>query len=248
MPTASPDPVRLMAPLLDEEIDELDQFLLSDYTSDETMIMSCLDGYLTAVVVGPKTVMPSRWLPGVWGPTEADAPEFETTEQAQRILTLIMRHMNGIVWNLQHDPDAFDPMLDSFAYAGKRREYIDGETWAHGFVQGIALTREDWQPLFDDPIMVQALQPIHLLGSDAVTDEEDAMTRTPAQREKITEAIPAAVADIYRFWLPRRLTSPSHKVTKVSTFRDHKTGRNESCPCGSGKKFKKCCGAAPTVH
>jgi len=20
-----------------------------------------------------------------------------------------------------------------------------------------------------------------------------------------------------------------------------KTGRNESCPCGSGKKFKKCC-------
>ncbi|MDP3178078.1 MAG: YchJ family protein [Spirochaetaceae bacterium] len=23
-----------------------------------------------------------------------------------------------------------------------------------------------------------------------------------------------------------------------------KVGRNESCPCGSGKKFKKCCGAA----
>jgi tetratricopeptide (TPR) repeat protein len=23
----------------------------------------------------------------------------------------------------------------------------------------------------------------------------------------------------------------------------HKTGRNEPCPCGSGKKFKKCCGA-----
>lgn len=117
-----------MAPLLEEEIDELDQFLLSDSTSEETMVMSCLDGYLTAVVVGPKTVMPSRWLPGVWGPTEADAPEFETTEQAQRILTLIMRHMNGIVWSLQHDADVFDPMFDSFAYAGKRREYIDGET------------------------------------------------------------------------------------------------------------------------
>ena len=23
-----------------------------------------------------------------------------------------------------------------------------------------------------------------------------------------------------------------------------KTGRNEPCPCGSGKKFKKCCGLA----
>jgi len=24
--------------------------------------------------------------------------------------------------------------------------------------------------------------------------------------------------------------------------RGKKTGRNEPCPCGSGKKFKKCCG------
>lgn len=25
---------------------------------------------------------------------------------------------------------------------------------------------------------------------------------------------------------------------------ERKTGRNDSCPCGSGKKFKKCCGAS----
>jgi len=25
---------------------------------------------------------------------------------------------------------------------------------------------------------------------------------------------------------------------------DAKVGRNDPCPCGSGKKFKKCCGAA----
>ena len=24
---------------------------------------------------------------------------------------------------------------------------------------------------------------------------------------------------------------------------EKKVGRNESCPCGSGKKFKHCCGA-----
>ncbi len=29
-----------------------------------------------------------------------------------------------------------------------------------------------------------------------------------------------------------------------------KIGRNEPCPCGSGKKFKKCCGAldTPSAH
>jgi preprotein translocase subunit SecA len=25
---------------------------------------------------------------------------------------------------------------------------------------------------------------------------------------------------------------------------EEKTGRNEPCPCGSGKKYKKCCGKA----
>ena len=35
------------------------------------------------------------------------------------------------------------------------------------------------------------------------------------------------------------------KPIPVSTFkRDNpKVGRNDPCPCGSGKKFKKCCGA-----
>ena len=33
---------------------------------------------------------------------------------------------------------------------------------------------------------------------------------------------------------------------KVETFRREapKVGRNDPCPCGSGKKFKKCCGKA----
>jgi preprotein translocase subunit SecA len=33
---------------------------------------------------------------------------------------------------------------------------------------------------------------------------------------------------------------------KPAPFRreDPKVGRNEPCPCGSGKKYKKCCGAA----
>jgi hypothetical protein len=34
--------------------------------------------------------------------------------------------------------------------------------------------------------------------------------------------------------------------TKVETFRreEPKVGRNDPCPCGSGKKYKKCCGKA----
>ena len=141
---------KISAPLSDDEIEELDRFLLSEATSDETMLLDMLDGYLTAIVIGPTTILPSRWLPNMWGPSEEDAPQFETMEQAQRILELVMRHMNGIVWTLQYDPDAFDPLLNTVQYEGDPREYLDGEMWAHGFMDGIELCRQDWQPLFDD--------------------------------------------------------------------------------------------------
>ena len=35
----------------------------------------------------------------------------------------------------------------------------------------------------------------------------------------------------------RDIKSPANN----SSFRDKKIGRNEPCPCGSGKKYKKCC-------
>ena len=28
---------------------------------------------------------------------------------------------------------------------------------------------------------------------------------------------------------------------------DKKVGRNDPCPCGSGKKYKACCGANPNI-
>ncbi len=239
---------KLTTPLSDEELEELDQFLLSEAVSDEAMLLDTLDGYLTAIVIGPATILPSQWLPDIWGAGEDDAPEYESMEQAQRILELVMRHMNGIIWTLQYDADAFDPLLDSMVYPGDQREYVEGEMWAHGFMQGIELCRQDWQPLFDDPSAMEALRPIRLLGADELTETEEALTRWPAQREEFTEQLAGSVAAIYRFWLPRRQVQ--HASLVASTFRREgpKPGRNDPCPCGSGKKFKKCCGTASTLH
>ena len=62
------NPTRLMVPLSEEEIDELDDFLMSDAVSDETMMLDQLDCYLTAIIIGPTTVRMQDWLPGIWGP------------------------------------------------------------------------------------------------------------------------------------------------------------------------------------
>ena len=39
----------------------------------------------------------------------------------------------------------------------------------------------------------------------------------------------------------RKISKP---VTKTPIRNENKVGRNDPCPCGSGKKYKKCCGAA----
>src|SRR5262245_13008505 len=63
-------------PLTNEETEELDQFLLDAEGIEESMDISTLDGFLTAIVCGPKTIMPSEWLPWVWDMERGkDAPE-----------------------------------------------------------------------------------------------------------------------------------------------------------------------------
>ena len=41
-----------------------------------------------------------------------------------------------------------------------------------------------------------------------------------------------------------QITSTNHddSVKKEPTKKEVKVGRNDECPCGSGKKYKNCCG------
>ncbi|MGB8410944.1 MAG: UPF0149 family protein [Gallionella sp.] len=242
------DQRQIVVPLSDEEMDELDSFLMSDATSDETMMLDCLDGYLTAIVTGPVTLKPSEWLPRVWGTTEKDEPAFDTLAQAERITGLIFRHLNDIIWRLQQNPDTFEPVFDTTVYPDESREYTDGEMWAYGYMTGIDLQRRNWKAFFDQPSSVEVLRPIYLLGAEDVTPEEAELSRTPEQRDELSEQIPASVAWIYRFWQPYRRAIAERTIATSFQREYPKVGRNDPCPCGSGKKFKKCCGASTVLH
>jgi uncharacterized protein len=53
---------------------------------------------------------------------------------------------------------------------------------------------------------------------------------------EIHENLPVIVQALYNFWRNKR--AGRHR----STRRRAKSGRNDPCPCGSGRKFKQCCG------
>jgi preprotein translocase subunit SecA len=46
-----------------------------------------------------------------------------------------------------------------------------------------------------------------------------------------------------RLWWAHRQGSPSAHTSEPRR-NVSKAGRNDPCPCGSGKKYKKCCGGA----
>ncbi|HEX5739870.1 MAG TPA: SEC-C metal-binding domain-containing protein, partial [Hydrogenophaga sp.] len=107
------------------------------------------------------------------------------------------------------------------------------------------LSQAAWQALFDHPDGQRWYRPIGLLGTDDFSADQDALTRTPAQRQALTEDIEDSLLWIHAFWLPlRRAMAERQQAQRMGS----KVGRNEPCPCGSGKKFKKCCGAPSALH
>jgi uncharacterized protein len=69
--------------LSDDERDWLTGFLVSRQPPDRSMTFEMLDGLITALVIGPTTVMPSEYLPEIWGTDDGAGPIWESTEQAE---------------------------------------------------------------------------------------------------------------------------------------------------------------------
>lgn len=242
-PSPPRDAVEMMAPLSDEELDELDQFLLHGLEDDEGMTLDMLDGYLHAIAIGPETVVPSRWLPRVWGTGGTMMPPVTDIAQVNHLLGLVMRHFNSIVSGFEQSPPVLAPCWQTFQTGTD--EFEDAESWAHGFTQGVKLSQAAWKPLFDDAAGRDWYRPIGLLGDEAYSDDQDALTRTPAQRAALAAHIEASLVRIHAFWLPLRQAVEERKRSQQMRT---KVGRNEPCPCGSGNKFKKCCGAPADLH
>jgi len=175
----------------DEEIDLLDAFLLSDHVHESAMTLSELDGFLTGVLIGPELILPSEWMPVVWG---EEAPEFENAEQAETISTLIIARYNQINSGLNQAPPKIEPLITE-----DHNDDLLGEIWATGFVTAIEIRPKSWMPIFDSDhaaavSLVMALADpgrIHEL-----TEDEDAQS---VLMNSITAELPTTIAAIHLF-------------------------------------------------
>lgn len=231
--------MNLDKPLTDKEFDELDRFLMSSAVSDDGMTMDALHGYLTAIAIGPHDIPLSEWLPNVWG-VDGEEPKFTSEKQAERIVNLIARFMNEIIATFEVDPKEYEPLF--CVYELNDKEMLDGETWSWGFWEGMHLRPTTWEKIKSSPL-APLLRPIYLLGADEISEEETKLVDDQGKCHKLALEVEAAIPHLYQYWLPIRTAS-------VTTLKrdEPKQGRNDVCNCGSGKKYKDCCGAGPTLH
>jgi uncharacterized protein len=218
--------VDLQVPVEGVALDALDAFLSSDQSPSDSMMLSDLDGFLTAIAIGPELIMPSEWLPMIWGD---DEPVFTDEAEMQAVLGGILSRYNQIRHEITNG--TFEPILWSDA---------DGTTigtdWAEGFMQGVALRATKWERLFRSEDGAGLIFPILALCGDE--NGESLLGLGPEDEDRIAAAalLPGCAMAIDDYWRQRKST---HRVTK-------KPRRNDPCPCGSGNKFKKCCGRSAT--
>jgi uncharacterized protein len=122
---------------------------------------------------------------------------------------------------------------------------VHGNDWANGFMCGVDMRHDAWSALVNNEVHGGCMIPTFILHYEH--DEDPEMRPepiSPEQREEIIVHMAAGLVRVYRYFRSQREACPETTFASVSRRYAVKIGRNDPCPCGSGKKYKKCCGNA----
>jgi len=118
-----------------------------------------------------------------------------------------------------------------------------GALWAEGFMDAVEAFGDDWPEPDEDSedgrwwddcferITALMLPPAELAAHQARHYPGETL-----ERDQLVDEACFAVQDLRLYWLDH---GPKPETRRVGPT----PGRNDPCPCGSGKKFKKCHGA-----
>ena len=183
-------------PFSDEDFQELHEWLLRRGKA----ILDCvtLEGFLTAIAIGPNTLSPTVWLPKVWGGRE---PRFKNIDEFNRFVGLVMGLYNEVVGYFEEDPEAFEPSFFEREVDGQ--VYVIVDEWCAGFLKGMRLDAPGWKPL--KKVRPELLKPMQLFGTRGGWAELEAGGEA-AMHAKWSKKIAPAVREIHDFWMPYRLS------------------------------------------
>jgi uncharacterized protein len=165
---------------------------------------------------------------------------------------LVMRYYNGVLDDISRG--CFAPLFYTLVQ-DDGSEFYDAEGWAEGFMRGVYLFSEPWMTVFEEQQAL--LAPMVLLGTEPGWELLDSSTDVRQATSDAYEAIAPVVSLLYEYFQAQReAQSQQRQINPVEggvRFEPVEMSvaaveLNKLCPCGSGLKYKKCCGAPPTLH
>jgi uncharacterized protein len=210
--------------LSDEEFEDLVDFLDAHSPFDADGVL----GLFHAIASAPGIVLPSAWLPRV---VTKDSSDLDV-DSLNDFVGLMMCLYNEVIDVLEHGA-AMAPEADDIAGC---------ESFAAGYVTGAEL---DPRWIGDDDRWTFAAPLAYLAGrrdlvpAKMLADIE--RQREPDPKVLLRRQLGSLLVTTHRaFEKHRRATAAEHLPPHVLP-RSVRVGRNEPCPCGSGKKYKRCC-------
>ena len=221
----------VLGPITDADLERLEALAGAGKLAGRAMLPDELQGFLCAIVSAPQPIPESVWMPIALG---VDPEDGEVA--ASGIVPLVRRLRDECERDLLEER-GIDPILAP----GPGGEGLDHARWARGYLEGVSLADPAWDA--DDPETADGLlTPFFVLAGDATPEvrrayRESLELPTDIDLDQMLEDdLPLVVQDNFEYWLDRRL------VPETIRRESPKVGRNDPCPCGSGRKFKQCCG------
>jgi uncharacterized protein len=227
------------AQLSDDQLDRLETLL--DELPD-AMRLDEIQGYLCAALSGPQAIPEEDWLADTLGGEEALASQ--AGSEAAEIL-------RSFAAALEAELAAGEaPVLLLYGKEDDENGPSDYLPWCQAYLAGVDAAEDDWFEFLGESdeedseeitYLDERLFPLMVLTGEAEAAAREHGEEWPQgdAREQLDndcqEDLPLAITDIYRFWAAKRGTPTIRRE-------EPKVGRNDPCPCGSGRKFKQCCG------
>lgn len=188
-------------------------------------IMSALslEGFLTGLLICPKELAWTTWLPRIWGDT---IPQFEDDDEWRAARTAIDAVKKSVAARLALGRDHYRPACIP---AIGRPRLDDVREWVAGFAKILELNPEWWLRLHDDRKLRNTMIPFLGFLPDG---QGRCMEETDDNRDQLylhASGLPVAVLVLDRLQKKRQASAAASPA------------RNARCPCGSGRKFKHCC-------
>jgi uncharacterized protein len=217
-----------MSDLNDAELDELADLLAATPEPLQPLDVPMLDGYLAGVLVQPRLVPVEEWLPPLFDFERRALPEGTDAAWLARTRALVERRHQALNADIS-EHGFFDPVIVDAEQLPPVSEYDEVQSPS-------ARALQPWLAGFDWAL--ECFPELEQQGDEAVAD---ALARIddPNVPEDIDAAIRRLVEATVDLW---DATAAQRYAVATVRRESPKVGRNDPCPCGSGKKYKTCHG------